>query len=137
MSFILLGVIIMYALFSAIYCAFADDTAILTIAYEASGESLEAQILVARCIITRSKQRKMSYEAVCKQKWQFSCWNKGAKLKPRTKAELERARQAWQEALKRKEVITHYHDTSVKPYWIKSMKFVCRIGKLLFYKERK
>lgn len=131
----IIGIIILLWAFLPEAQAEELNIVIETIAREASSESLEAQIMVARVIITRAEERGLTYEQVCLQPYQFSCWNKGVTQKERTKAEIEKAKKAWELALRRDERVTHYHDLSVKPYWIKSMKFIRQIGRLRFYCE--
>lgn len=117
--------------------AFAESVPVETIAYEASGECFEAQVWVASVIISRAKERGLSFSEVCLQPYQFSCWNKGAKLKPRTGKELKVARRAWEEALKDPYSVNMYHDVSVTPYWAKKCELVQKIGRLVFYRERR
>lgn len=114
-----------------------DHVAIMTVALESSGESLEAQTYVAAVIRTRAKERKLTYEQVCLQPYQFSCWNKGTKQKPRTAKEYETARRAWELSEAVAERPNLYHDTSVSPAWAyaKSVHFVKAIGRLRFYRE--
>lgn len=107
-----------------------------TIAYEAAGEPFEGQILVARTIRTRMKQRGMSAGGVCLQPWQFSCWNKGAHRRILTWDELKTAKQAWDASADIPLEITHYHADYVDPYWADSMRFIKKIGKHLFYYGR-
>ena len=123
--------LILFLLFSGL--AYADIVT-ETIAKEASGEPFEAQILVARVIRVRSEQRRLTPSQVCLQPKQFSCWNKGVKQKPRTKAELDRAAQAWKLS-ERGDIVNLYHDISVNPYWVSKVTFVKQIGRLKFYKE--
>ena len=117
----------------------SPDIVALTITYESSGEPFDAQVQVANVIRTRAIERKLTPRQVCLQKRQFSCWNKGAKLKPRTTAELRSARRAWEASAKIKHDVNLYHDTSVTPWWAKSKKvrFVRQIGRLKFYKEKR
>lgn len=90
--------ILLILLCSPITC-FADvitDTLIM----EAAGEGLEGMTAVAEVIRTRAKERNLSFEQVCLQKKQFSCWNDlnraGKWLKTRSKERLEAlATQAW------------------------------------------
>ncbi|MBM3210579.1 cell wall hydrolase [Candidatus Poribacteria bacterium] len=114
---------------------FASDTVYQTIAREASGESFAAQVMVASVIKTRAKERGLTYEQVCLQPKQFSCWNKGMKQKARTEAEIATAKTAWEQAWAGEANL--YHDISVLPYWAKSdkVRFICQIGRLKFYRE--
>lgn len=106
-----------------------------TIAYEASGESLEAQAHVAKVIQNRAIKRGLTAEEVCLERKQFSCWNEGinSKMKPRTEREIENAKRAWRMAYELDLDIDHYHDTSVLPYWAKTMRMVKQIDSLKFY----
>ena len=67
-----------------------EEIVVQTIAYEASSEPLEAQIMVAQCILTRAKERNLTLEAVVTQPYQFSCNNKSIrqKMKKRTDREI-------------------------------------------------
>lgn len=109
-----------------------------TIAYESSGESLEAQTWVAKVIQNRADRRGTDYERECLRPRQFSCWNEGinSKMKKRTSKELEVAKIAWTKAQDLSVNVDHYHDISVNPYWAKSMKKVKQIGRLVFYASR-
>ena len=115
----------------------SPDTVTQTIAYESSGESFEAQAWVANVIRTRAEERKLTPSQVCLQRRQFSCWNKGANLTPRTAGELRTAAKAWQASEAMPRNVNLYHDISVLPWWAKSSKvtFIRRIGRLMFYYE--
>lgn len=106
-----------------------------TIAREASGESLEAQVWVASVIITRARERKLTYDEVCLQKFQFSCWNKGVKQAPRTTKKLKIAEKVWELALNDVKNVNLYCNSDCNPYWRKKVKFIKTIGKLDFFKE--
>ena len=129
------GVILCLSLVSSVLAQ--TEIPIETIAREASGASLEAQVWVASVIITRAEERRLSYDEVCLQPYQFSCWNKGTKQKSRTQQELSTARKAWDIALKNPHMVNLYHDYSILPRWVNSSKvrFIKKIGRLLFYKE--
>jgi len=122
-------------IFLLVSSVFASEIPIETIAREASGESFEAQVWVASVIKTRMSERKQTAEQVCLAKWQFSCWNEGARQKARTAEELQVAGMAWAQA--QANGANLYHDCSVMPKWAKSpkVKFIRKIGRLLFYKE--
>jgi len=47
----------------------------LTLWMEARGEPAAGRELVATVIVNRAKARRMSVEAVCLERKQFSCWN--------------------------------------------------------------
>lgn len=46
----------------------------LTVWGEARGESSDGRTAVAWVIKTRSARRRQTWQAVCLQQWQFSCW---------------------------------------------------------------
>lgn len=113
------------------------DVVVETIARESSGESFNAQVLVAKVIRQRAQERKLTPEQVVMEKGQFSCWNKGVKQKARTKQELATAQRAWDASAQFKASVNMYHDVSCMPYWAKArnVRYVCRVGRLKFYKE--
>ncbi len=115
------------------------ETCILTVAFESSGESLLAQTYVTRVIKVRAAERGKTSHEIVLAPYQFSCWNKGMKLKKRTGRELYRARQACEAADHLDVKVNLYHDNRVKPRWTRSkrVKFVRKIGKLSFYYEKK
>ena len=118
------------------------DIVVETIALESSGDSFEAQVMVAQTILTRAKEWNMTLEEVCLQPYQFSCWNEGIrqKMKKRTARELTIARKAFKQAqisTNSLPAVTHYHNSDITPYWASSMEFVCQIGKLIFYYEKR
>lgn len=54
-----------------------QKTVAITILGEARGEG-EAGMYAVGCVIEkRSTERKLTLAQVCRQKWQFECWNKG------------------------------------------------------------
>jgi len=131
-------ILTLFFLFIAINIAFAEEAspiAIMTIAKEASGEPFAAQVAVAEVIKTRMAERRQTAKQVCLAKRQFSSWNKGVHQKPRTARELATARKAWEQATATG--VNLYHDTTVRPSWAGRVRFVKRIGKLLFYREGK
>lgn len=116
-----------------------DSVVIETIAREAIGENLVAQIYVAKVIRQRAIERQQTYKQVCLAPYQFSCWLPNCKQKPRTAAELRTARRAWELSASITDRPNLYHDTSVSPKWARSNKvrFVRKIGTLRFYREER
>jgi spore germination cell wall hydrolase CwlJ-like protein len=114
-----------------------DPITIETIAREAANQPLEAQAMVAKVIKTRSFERGLLPEQVVKQPLQFSCWNPGVKQKPRTPAEIANAQKAWDLSATIEAEPNLYHDTTVHPKWADSpkVKFIKRVGDLMFYRE--
>ena len=49
----------------------------ITLLGEARGEKQSGMYAVACVIQKRADERKLTLAQVCKEKWQFSCWNKG------------------------------------------------------------
>ncbi len=100
-----------------------------TLFAECRGESKSGQMAVASVIYNRAKNSGKTFKAVCLAPKQFSCHNKGyAKAKPAN--ERERQLLAFFEGIEKQMKNgtfqptgpwTHYHTTSVNPYWSKSM----------------
>lgn len=98
------------------------------------------------CVISqRSKNRGISAEKVCLQKWQFSCWNANdpqrGKLNSLLKLkEVEYAKNLAKHIHNLDRGYTgfadHYHSKNVKPHWSKGKKPVKVIGNHLFFKLR-
>jgi spore germination cell wall hydrolase CwlJ-like protein len=114
---------------------FASEIAIKTIAYEASGEELIGQIAVACVIRNRAEKKHLTFEQVCKQPYQFSCWDKSAQLRKRTDRELANARLAWELSEHFSFPATHYHTIHCNPYWAKSLTEITTLGAHKFYVE--
>jgi hypothetical protein len=106
---------------------------VLTIAYEASGETLEGQVAVASVIKTRMRERGQTAEEVCLAPHQFSCWRDGkpAQLRELRQKELKTAQKAWTQA--KAGPYNHYCRYDCKPYWVKAAKRSVRIGDHIFY----
>jgi spore germination cell wall hydrolase CwlJ-like protein len=114
--------------------AYPSDTAIKTIAYEASGETYEGQVLVASVIKQRMLERNQTAEQVVLAKSQFSCWKDGKPTQKRTLSSkaLDTAKKAWEEA--KALGWNHYCRYDVSPSWIKAAKVSKRVGNHIFYK---
>ena len=54
-----------------------EQTVAITLMGEARGEKNAGMYAVACVIQKRADERKLTPAQVCKQPWQFSCWNKG------------------------------------------------------------
>ena len=132
---VVIGMVIMaLAVFFMASAASADETAILTVAYEASSQSFEGQVAVASVIKTRmAKSGKSAREVVLKPK-QFSCWAKGKPTQKRklSQREIDMAKKAW--AAARPGAFDHYCRYDCRPLWAKSAKKSVRIGDHVFYK---
>jgi len=113
----------------------------LTIAYEASNQSVLCQQWVAKTIAVRSIERNLTPEEVCLQRFQFSCWDKGKPTQKRriTKKEKIVAQHAWMRHDEVKARPNLYHDTSVNPAWSRhpKVKFLKQIGTVRFYREER
>jgi N-acetylmuramoyl-L-alanine amidase len=113
----------------------ADDIAVRTVAYEASGQSFSGQVAVASVIKTRMTQRGQTARKVCLAPYQFSCWHPktGAPTQRRelTQRELDTARRAWDLATVGR--YNHYCAVTVSPAWISAAKSSLRIGGHMFY----
>jgi hypothetical protein len=75
------------------------ETAYRTIAYEARGDGLESQIMVAKCIKERVRVRGQSIKEVVFARDQFSCYDRSGKPVQKhklTEKELETAKKAWE-----------------------------------------
>ena len=127
--------ILLILLLSSSTC-YASEVAIETIAYEASNQSFEAQVMVASVIKTRMAERGQTAIQVCLAKHQFSAWHPVTHLPTQkrriTPKERELALLAWNEASVGE--YNHYARHDCQPYWIKSAKKSVRIGDHVFYK---
>ena len=134
-EYLIISMIVNFILLLLICCfARAEEIPVLTVAYEGSSEIYAGQVAIANTIKTRSLQRNLSFEKVCLQPYQFSCWKNGKPTQSRklTAKELETARKAWNQAEVWK--YNHYARHDCKPAWIKASKKQVRIGNHIFYK---
>ena len=128
----------------------------LNVYHEARSQSLVEQIAVAQVVINRVNDERYP-DTVCgvvkqgeknpdgsmkEDRCQFSWYCDGIKDTPYNK-------DAWELALSVAKSVhaghtveitggaTHYHATSVNPFWAKTLKKVTRIGKHIFYRWEK
>jgi len=126
-----------------------EQTIAITLMGEARGEKSAGMYAVACVIQKRADERKLTPAQVCKQPWQFSCWNKGQEknlnlMRRLLKANTEEARYAkllarsmckgWKLVQDFTGNADHYHADYVKPYWTKGKTPTKIIGNHLFYK---
>ncbi len=126
----------------------------LTLWYEARSEGPVGMQAVASVIYLRAYARggtappsPHTLARVCSARKQFSCWElRDGQLRPTQRAvpREDDAQFIYCKQLARNMVTgmfvptveaTHYHASSVRPYWASSMSLVSRIGNHLFYKE--
>lgn len=143
-SKILLLIIIASVLISAkeIYAWPSGDIQALTanIYYEARGEPLLGQLLVAQVTINRTKREEWpsSIEEVVKQEKQFSWFKAKLNRSPEDKKAWKQAEQIARFALENdidfSEGAVYYHANYVKPRWAKSLTHIITIGNHKFYR---
>ena len=117
----------------------------LTILAEARGEGKDGMAAVACVIAQRTKNRSMTPEQVCLQKWQFSCWNGKSEsdldhLYKSPMADLALYLEENIHSMNRAKVgfADHYYADWIKePYWARGEKPVAVIGKHKFYRLKK
>jgi N-acetylmuramoyl-L-alanine amidase len=119
----------------------ATEIVAATLILEAGGESdYRAMLAVNEVIHNRAKKRKLSIDAVCLQRLQFSCWN-GIDVS----AGIAKAKKhsKWSTALRiaSSKSITnhtlgsdHYHTHRVNPSWNKRLTKTVIIQNHIFYK---
>jgi len=117
----------------------------LTILAEARGEGKDGMAAVACVISQRAKNRSITPEKVCLQKWQFSCWNGKSEqdlvhLYKSPMAEWALYLEENIHSMNRAKIgfADHYYADWIKaPYWAKGQKPVAVIGKHKFYRLKK
>lgn len=120
----------------------------LTVYGEARGETLEGKVAVAWVVRNRATDPRWSDKVaeVCRQRKQFSCWNKGdpntwpmlrADLTDRVYQDCYAVAAAVLAGVMRDRTLgsTHYHALSVKPSWTAGRTGVCTIGHHVFYND--
>ena len=119
-----------------------DLIPIQTIILEAGNQGINGMVAVGEVIRTRARERGLSFERICLQPKQFSCWNDRESASRRLHRESreigELAAMAWE--LSATSNLTHhadhYHADYIKPpYWAKSMCKTTKVGTHIFYKS--
>ncbi len=113
---------------------------------EARGEGRSGMVAVAAVIANRVKSSRWpnTFEAVCKQPWQFSMWNEGdpngrkAMVVTDDDAAFVTAKEIATAAvdgylLDPTNGANHYHTDGVNPYWNKNMDLTAQIGSHKFW----
>ena len=113
---------------------------------EARGQGQDGMRAVAHVILNRVKDRRWPDRigAVCKQKWQFSCWNENDPNRVKlltaepTRESFRAAIRACLDAIDGEDITRgadHYFADSIKaPMWALEMEQVAAIGHHLFFK---
>ena len=100
--------------------------------YEARGEPIKGQVLVAR--VTLNRARDFHDGDICKAvyaPYQFS-WTKGYKKKPNPEV-YERAAKAAYMSLWYHKPVYYFHSKYIKPEWAKKKIIVAKVGNHVFY----
>ena len=128
---------VVFALASSVYAG--EQVVIDTLIFEAIGEGFDGMVEVAIVIRNRARERKQSFEEVVKAPYQFSCWNKGAVRHKYRQKDYDLAKKAWEySAVAKNDGANLYHAYYVVPNWDWSKcKFIKKVGKHYFYKERR
>lgn len=129
-------------------CALKAQAGIIadTLYMEARGEGEHGQRAVATVIYNRAKNTGKTFEAVCLQPFQFSCWNasKTRKITPKTRSDAK----AYELCLAiEKELLTgnfeplgewtHYYNPRLcSPKWARDGQNKTQIGNHIFLKTR-
>lgn len=100
--------------------------------YEARGEPIKGQMLVARVTLNRAKEE---YSGdICKAvyaKGQFS-WTTQPKSKPNNQTYATAAKAAYA-ALWYYKPVYYFHNKNVKPYWAYNRTVIAKVGNHIFY----
>ena len=114
----------------------------IAIYFEARGESIEGQQMVAATIINRVNHPQFPATAcdVVKQRKQFSFYSDGKSDKPTESQAYLRAARIASEALKEgvvNETSLYFHSVAVRPIWRHKLKRIGKIGNHVFYADNK
>ena len=110
----------------------------VAIYFEARGEPIDGQMLVAETIINRVEDERWP-DTVCevvKQPHQFSFYSDGRSDKPRDMEAYEVAREVAAVALSGDHLWSgalYYHTTAVKPVWRHDLQVLGQVGTHIFY----
>lgn len=110
----------------------------LNIYFEARGEPIDGQLLVAETTINRAADRDQS---ICEAVWdddQFSWTRDGLSDTPRDANAYDLALQLAQQALRGDHLYSgtdHYHEVSINPPWAKHLTVLGRYGNHIFYRS--
>lgn len=110
----------------------------LNIYFEARGEPIDGQLLVAETTINRAADRNQS---ICTAVWdddQFSWTNDGLSDTPRDDTAYALATQLAAEALSGHHLhsgVDHYHEISIHPHWANNLQRLGRYGNHIFYRS--
>ena len=110
----------------------------LNIYFEARGEPIDGQLLVAETTINRAVDRD---QTICEAVWdddQFSWTRDGLSDTPRDATAYALSTQLAQEALAGHHLhsgVDHYHEISINPPWAKSLTVLGRYGNHIFYRS--
>lgn len=109
----------------------------LNIYFEARGESIDAQLLVAESAINRSIDRDQTLCDVIYDPYQYSWTNDGLSDTPRDMQSFAIATAIAQQAINGDHLhsgVTHYHEASIHPAWANSLTILGRYGNHIFYR---
>jgi len=133
------------------------DNLARTIWGEARGELYGGQVAIANVVMNRFKRPGWwsrergdgipddTIQAVCRDPWQFSCWNKGDPNLPHMLALTDEELKPYlfiADAYVNKGAAldltfgsTHYHNSTVSPDWAEGKTPVVQIGRHFFYNQ--
>ena len=110
----------------------------LNIYFEARGEPIDGQLLVAETTINRAADR---HQTICEAVWdddQFSWTRDGLSDTPSDANAYDLALQLAQQALAGDHLYSgtdHYHEVSINPPWAKHLTVLGRYGNHIFYRS--
>lgn len=110
----------------------------LNIYFEARGETVDAQLLVAESAINRSADRNQSICEVVYDEYQYSWTNDHLSDTPRDMQSFAVATSIAQAAINGDHLysgVTHYHEASIHPHWADSLVLLGRYGNHIFYRS--